>query len=72
MGSRNNGLAILALLVGIGGLSLGVYSVFFTPEPAVVQIWTVEKPAIYYTSGSYADIPDMDLTISVNTGDRTP
>jgi hypothetical protein len=70
MSSRNNGLAVLALLVGLGGLGLGVYSVFFTPEPAIVQIWTIEQPTIYYTSGSYADIPDMDLTITVNTGEK--
>ena len=70
MGNRSNGLAILALLIGIGGLGLGIYSVFFTPEPTIVQIWTAEQPTLYYTSTSYYDIPDMDLSITVNTGEK--
>jgi len=70
MGNRSNGLAILALIIGIGGLGLGIYSVFFTPEPTIVQIWTAEQPTLYYTSTSYYDIPDMDLTISVNAGEN--
>jgi len=69
-------LAIFALLIGLGGLGLGLYSVFIlqptdpTNPSEIMQIWTAEQPTIYYTSTSYNDIPDMDLTISVNTGEN--
>lgn len=70
MSNRSNGLAILALLIGIGGLGLGVYSAFILPQQsAIKQIWTLEQQAIYFPTGSYADVPDMDLTISVNAGE---
>ena len=76
---KSNGVAILALLIAFGGLGLGAYSVFILPDTIIaqttnpseiVQIWTVEQPAVYYTSSSYYDIPDMDLTITVNTGEN--
>ena len=86
---KGSGLALLALLIGFGGLGLGVYSVFILPDtiiaqtltqvPApptpptnpseIIQIWTKEQPAIYYTGGSYNEVPDMDITITVNTGE---
>ena len=75
---KGNGLAIFALLIGFGGLGLGVYSAFILPNiiiaqttnpSEIIQIWTVEQPAVYYTSSSYYDIPDMDLTITVNAGE---
>ena len=31
MSKRGNGLTILALLIGMGGMGLGVYAVFFMP-----------------------------------------
>jgi hypothetical protein len=70
MGKRN-GLAILALLVSFGALGLGVYSTFFlnTSTNQIMQIWTKEQPALYYTTGSYADVPDMDITITVRAGE---
>ena len=80
---KGSGLALFALLIGFGGLGLGVYSVFILPDTIIantmsqiptnpseiVQIWTKEQPAVYYTDTSYYDIPDMDLTITVNTGE---
>ena len=78
MGNRN-GLAIFALLIGLGGLGLGLYSVFILPNTIIaqttnnseiMQIWTAEQPAVYYTSGSYGDIPDTDIIITVNTGEN--
>ncbi len=75
---KSNGLAIFALLIALGGLGLGVYSVFILPDSIIaqttnnseiIQIWTVEQPAVYYTTGSYVEVPDMDLTITVNTGE---
>ena len=75
---KSNGLAILALLIAFGGLGLGLYSVFILPDSIIaqttnnseiVQIWTKKQPAIYYTGGSYNDVPDMDITITVNAGE---
>lgn len=93
---KGNGLAIVAIIIAIGGCGFGIYSVILLPDiivqeasgntqtliddhthvynhthiSEVIQIWTAEQPAIYYTTGSYNDIPDMDLTISVNTGEK--
>ena len=83
---KSSGLAILALLIGFGGLGLGLYSVFILPDTIIaqtltqvptppsnpseiIQIWTREQPAVYYTTGSYVEVPDMDLTITVNAGE---
>ena len=75
---KGSGLAVLALLIGLGGLGLGLYSVFILPNTIIAQttnnseikqIWTKEQPAVYYTTGSYVEVPDMDLTITVNTGE---
>jgi len=75
---KGSGLAIFALLIGFGGLGLGLYSVFILPDTIIaqttnnseiIQIWTKEQPAVYYTTGSYVEVPDMDLTITVNTGE---
>jgi len=76
---KGNGLAIVAIIIAISGCGIGVYSVVILPgtiieqttnNSEIKQIWTAEQPAIYYTTGSYNDIPDMDLTISVNTGEK--
>jgi len=75
---KGSGLAVFALLIGLGGLGLGLYSVFILPNSIIAQttnnteikqIWTKEQPAVYYTTGSYVEVPDMDLTITVNTGE---
>jgi hypothetical protein len=75
---KGSGLAIFALLIGFGGLGLGLYSVFILPDTIIaqttnnseiIQIWTKEQPAVYYTTGSYVEVPDMDLTITVNSGE---
>ncbi len=75
---KGNGLAIFALLIGLGGLGLGIYSAFILPNTIIaqttnpseiVQIWTKEQPAVYYTTSSYVEVPDMDITITVNAGE---
>ena len=75
---KSNGVAILALLIAFGGLGLGVYSVFILPDTIIAQttnnseikqIWTKEQPAVYNTLTSYYEVPDMDITITVNTGE---
>ena len=76
---KGTGLAIIALIIGLGGLGVGFYSVIILPttiiqevsgESKINQIWTVEQPTGYYPSGSYYDIPDMDVSINVNTGEN--
>ena len=75
---KGSGLAVFALLIGLGGLGLGLYSVFILPNTIIAQttnnseikqIWTKEQPAVYYTTTSYVEVPDMDITITVNTGE---
>lgn len=78
MGKREISLVVVALLIGIGGAALGAYSVFFLPKTivqqaddytVVSQIWTVEQGPVYYPGGSYAEVPDMDLNITVNANE---
>ena len=75
---KGSGLAVFALLIGLGGLGLGLYSVFILPDTIIAQttnnteikqIWTQEQLAVYYTTGSYVEVPDMDITITVNAGE---
>ena len=72
--SGGKGLAVFALLMGLGGLALGAYSVFLMPSSILQQaddnnpishIWTKQQAATYYPSTSYADVTDMRLTITV-------
>lgn len=75
---KGSGLAIIALIIGIGGVGFGVYSVFFLPNTIIqqasgsseiTQIWTVEQAGAFYTGSSYSDMTDMDVTITVNAGE---
>lgn len=34
---KGNGLAIFALLIGLGGLGFGIYSVFILPDTIIAQ-----------------------------------
>ena len=75
---KSNGLAIIALLIAIGGCGFGVYAVVILPdtiieqaseESVISQIWTVEQVGTFYTGSSYGDMTDMDVTITVNAGE---
>jgi len=75
---KGSGLAIIALIIGIGGIGFGIYSVFFLPNTIIqqasgsseiTQIWTVEQAGAFYTGSSYSDMTDMDVTITVNAGE---
>ena len=75
---KGNGLAIIAIIIAIGGGGLGVYSVIIMPNTIIqqasgsseiTQIWTVEQAGIFYTGSSYGDMTDMDVTITVNAGE---
>ena len=75
---KGNVLAFIALIIGIGGLGIGFYSVIILPdvivqqasgESNVNQMWTVEQAAAFYAGSSYGDMTDMDVTITVNAGE---
>ena len=75
---KGNALAIIALIVGIGGLGFGFYSVIILPdtiiqqasgESNINQIWTVEQAGVFYPGTSYGDMTDMDVTTTVNAGE---
>jgi hypothetical protein len=75
---KGNVLAIIALIIGLGGLGFGFYSVIILPDTIIQQasgsseithIWTVEQSGIFYTGSSYGDMTDMDVTITVSAGE---
>ncbi|MFX1568199.1 MAG: hypothetical protein ACFFCV_07515 [Promethearchaeota archaeon] len=75
---KGTGLAIVALIIAIGGCGFGVYAVIIQPasiiqqasgESEITQIWTVEQVGTFYPGTSYSDMTDMDVTITVNTGE---
>ena len=79
MSNRGNGLAIVALIVGLGGAALGVYSIFIMPNiiiqqasgsSEITQIWTKEQQGYYDADDdTYSDITGMDQTITVRAGE---
>lgn len=75
---KGNGLAIVAIIIAIGGCGFGVYSVVILPDTIIqqasgsseiTQIWTVEQAGTFYPGSSYGDMTDMDVTITVNAGE---
>ncbi|HDZ17738.1 hypothetical protein LCGC14_0626800 [marine sediment metagenome] len=75
---KGNGLAIVALIIALGGCGFGVYAVVILPDTIIqqasgsseiTQIWTVEQAGTFYTGSSYGDMTDMDVTITVNAGE---
>jgi hypothetical protein len=66
--TKSNGLVFFVLILSLGGCGLGVYSVFFQPS-AVRQVWTVEQDGVFYPGTSYSDMTDMDVYITVKTGE---
>ncbi len=76
--STNKGLAVCALLIGIGGLAFGAYSVFILPNTIleeysgniqITNIWTVELESPHTLTGTFTDVPDMDKSIEVEKGE---
>ena len=75
---KGNGLAIVAIIIAIGGCGFGVYSVVILPDTIIqqasgsseiTQIWTVEQVGTFNPGTSYGDMTDMDVTITVNAGE---
>ncbi|NVM35697.1 MAG: hypothetical protein HWN81_08880 [Candidatus Lokiarchaeota archaeon] len=81
MGSSGKGLAVLALLIGLGGLGLGIYSTFILPpqisqqnekEINVKEIGfdTEYSPMVYSLKLSPGEeIPDLEISLTIAEGD---
>ena len=76
---RNNGgnvLAIFAMIIAIGSLALSGYVLTLNQTPSesepqtITQIWFDSKESSYTLLTSFYDIPDLELTITVNTGEN--
>ncbi|MFX1500911.1 MAG: hypothetical protein ACFFDH_08105 [Promethearchaeota archaeon] len=73
---KGSGLAILALLIGIGGLGFGIYS-YFTVNQTLVDIksqinnswYDVEKDPKSVSTSSYTAINDISLSVNIGTGE---
>ena len=74
---RNNGgnvLAFFAMIIAIGSLALSGY-MFMTPPPeaedqTITGIWHDSRESGFAPGGSYNDVPDLELTITVNAGEK--
>ena len=71
MNERGKGLAIFTLLIGICAIGLGIYAIFFQPQqPSVISnIWSAEQESTYYPGGTYSDMTNMNVIITVNAGE---
>jgi hypothetical protein len=58
--SKGSALAIIAFIIGAGGLGIGIYTIFFSP-PGVVAIWDS-----LYGGGDNFDIAARDIQITHN------
>ena len=75
-GSGGNGVAIFAMILAIGSLALSGYVLTLNQTPSesepqtITQIWFDSKESSYTLLTSFYDIPDLELTITVNTGEN--
>ena len=71
--AKGKGLAVLALLIGISGLGLGLYSLLFpqVQTGGIQKTWFIYDSWPHFTQPIYTDIPIDDLTINftVNSGE---
>lgn len=72
-------LEVFTLLIALGALGLGAYSVFILPNTIeqqattlseISQVWTVQQDSSYFTPPGYTKIPDMNVTITVIAGEN--
>ena len=69
--AKGTALGIIALLIAVGGVGLGVYSVITLLQPGVHRTYYDERIADY-TSGSedsWYDIPDISISFQVDAGE---
>jgi len=74
MGKNNGGnvLAVFAMIIAIGSLGLSGY-MFFIQEPedqTITEIWHDSRESGFAPGTSYATVPDLELTITVNAGEK--
>ncbi len=64
--AKGKGLAVLALLIGISGLGLGIYSLLFpqVQTSGIQKTWFIYDSWPHFTQPIYTDIPIDDLTIN--------
>ncbi|MFW9872973.1 MAG: hypothetical protein ACFFG0_07715 [Candidatus Thorarchaeota archaeon] len=67
------GLSIIALLVGVAGLGLGLYTMFFsqsTPNSAP-KSWYIKNDTFIYTNPAYdyISVSTLELNVSISTGE---
>ena len=78
---KSSGLAVFALLIGIGGLGFGAYSYFIFsgqiadlsdqfPERAVIDMWYAEYLEDYTPSAIDANESVITVNFNVNAGER--
>ena len=71
--AKGKGLVVLALLIGISGLGLGIYSLLFpqVQTGGIQKTWFIYDSWPHFTQPIYTDIPIDDLTINftVNSGE---
>ena len=76
---RNNGgnvLAIFAMILAIGSLGLSGF-MFLLEEPlpegeeqTITEIWSDSRESGYSCSSSFTTVTDLELTITVNAGEK--
>ena len=64
---KGKGLAIFALIIGILGLGLGIYSLVFPQQQnsGIQKTWFVYDSGIHFTNPTYTDIPINAITINI-------
>jgi hypothetical protein len=70
--AKRSGLAIIALLFALGGVSIGVFSyISLLTEPGVHRTYYDNRITDYTTAGedSWSDIPDISITFQVDAGE---
>ena len=75
--SNGKGLGIIALLIGISGLGLGVYTLVFPPEQVVDTNFGIQNTWFNHDSGMYNTapvgvdlvIPALTINFTVNSGE---
>ena len=78
MGKNNGGnvLAIFAMIIAIGSLGLSGY-MFLQEEPLpegeeqkITEIWSDSRESGYSCSSSFTTVTDLELSITVNAGEK--
>jgi len=70
---KGKGLAIFALIIGISGLGLGVYSLVIPPRQisGIQKTWFIYDSGVHFTNPTYTDIPinAIKINFTVKSGE---